>query len=411
MRYWLLRMVLAFWGVVIILLPADVVWAQESSPTIGSSVSLESSTFETLFKGCPTGSENISPVRADFEQRVVELVNDYRASKGLSPLKRVMELDNAARYHARDMRQDNYFSHDSYDRDGNALTKVCATADRISAFYKNWLSLGENIAAGYSSPEDVIQGWLNSSGHRANIESPNYWEIGVGYDEGGGSYYRYWVQNFGRRNAIYPLVINREYAQTADPNVELYLYGQGVWTQMRLRNDDDPWGEWQVFSPKLSWRLKWIKGIRTVCAEVRNSTQTYLACDSIELTTGEPVFTVQPSQVFFLFNQAKSQVLPAQITLQITNSGNDQALPWQILSAPDWIRVEPASGTTPSNAVIISLDVSKIPAVPGLYSEAIQVRADTIGTVTVRGSPNEVVVTLRVVEDLPYAVFLPAISR
>jgi uncharacterized protein YkwD len=402
------QMFLVVLSLVVFLASAEVALAQDTSPTVGSSVSLASGDFEALFTGCATGSETITPVRADFEQHVVELVNDHRASRGLPPLKRVTELDNAARYHARDLRQDNYFDHDSYDRSGSTLTRVCEWNTRITAFYKNWSNLGENIAAGPSSPENVMQGWLNSSGHRANIESPNYWEIGMGYDEGGGTYYRYWVQDFGRRDGIYPLVINREYAQTANPNVELYIYGQGVWTQMRLRNDEDAWGEWQTFSPKLAWRLKWVKGLRTVCAELRNSTQIYTACDSIELTTGEPVLTVKPSQLSFLFIRAKRQILPEQAALQIANSGNDQVLFWRIVSAPEWTRVAPTSGTTPSGAVI-SLNPAEIPTSPGTYSGIIRVAVDA--TENVRGSPYDVVVTLTVVEDLPYAIFLPAVSR
>lgn len=402
------QMFLVVLSLVVLLASAEVALAQDTSPTIGPSVSLASGDLEALFTGCATGSEAFTPVRADFEQRVVELVNDHRASKGLPPLKRVTELDNAARYHARDLRQDSYFDHDSYDRSGSTLTLVCKWNTRITAFYKNWSNLGENIAAGYASPDSVMQGWLDSSGHRANIESPNYWEIGVGYDEGGGAYYRYWVQDFGRRNGIYPLVISRDYAQTADPNVELYIYGQGIWAQMRLRNDEDAWGEWQAFSPKLTWRLKWVKGLRTVCAELRNNAQIYTACDSIELTTGEPVLTVQPLQLSFLFNQAKGQVLPAQATLQVTNSGNDQVLSWRIVSAPDWTRVAPTSGTTPSSAVI-SLNPAEIPTLPGTYSGIIRAAVD--GTENVRGSPYDVMVTLTVVEDLPYAIFLPAVSR
>ncbi len=158
-------------------LNASVVRAGTETPPVGESVSLANDSFVPLFSGCAVGNEVVSPVRADFEQRVVELVNDYRATKGLPPLKRVPALDLAARYHARDMRVDNYFNHDSYD----GTTMVCKWSERLTAFYTNWNWLGENIAAGYVSPEKVMEGWLNSPGHRANIESVNYWEIGVGW--------------------------------------------------------------------------------------------------------------------------------------------------------------------------------------------------------------------------------------
>lgn len=62
--------------------------------------------------------------------------------------------------------------------------------------------MGENIAAGYSTPEAVVEGWKNSSGHRANLLNPNFTELGVGYyylanDTGSVNYNRYWTQVFG----------------------------------------------------------------------------------------------------------------------------------------------------------------------------------------------------------------------
>ena len=56
---------------------------------------------------------------------------------------------------------------------------------------------GENVAMGQTSPEKVMESWMNSSGHRANILSSDFTLIGVGFYESGGEYY--WVQNFGRR--------------------------------------------------------------------------------------------------------------------------------------------------------------------------------------------------------------------
>ncbi|UBF24763.1 CAP domain-containing protein [Kovacikia minuta CCNUW1] len=61
---------------------------------------------------------------------------------------------------------------------------------------------GENIAAGYSTPEQVVQGWINSPGHRANLLNPSYTELGIGYyylanDTGSVNYKSYWTQDFG----------------------------------------------------------------------------------------------------------------------------------------------------------------------------------------------------------------------
>ena len=64
--------------------------------------------------------------------------------------------------YATDMGQDNYFYHDSYDRSGGNLVKACDWSTRIQSYYPNWRSLAENIAAGYVTPESVMNGWMNS---------------------------------------------------------------------------------------------------------------------------------------------------------------------------------------------------------------------------------------------------------
>jgi len=77
------------------------------------------------YTGCGNGV--IAPVvNADYEQQVVELVNAQRALQSLPPYKRVTPLDQAARYHATDMAQDNYFDHNSYDWVNGSLVQACA---------------------------------------------------------------------------------------------------------------------------------------------------------------------------------------------------------------------------------------------------------------------------------------------
>jgi uncharacterized protein YkwD len=221
-------------------------------------------------------------VNAAYEQSVIELVNAERAANGnLPPLKRVDPLDWAARYHAIDMQQDRYFEHDTYDRNASGtLVQVCTVWQRLSTYYTGASATGENIAAGQTTPNDVMADWMASPGHRANILSTTSWEVGVGY-AAGGYYGSYWVLDFGRRNAVYPLVINREDDIIATRNVNLYLYGTGVWSEMRLRNDDEAWGAWQSFQKDVSWRLKDQAGFRTVWVEMRQGAQTYLTSDTI----------------------------------------------------------------------------------------------------------------------------------
>ena len=75
---------------------------------------------------------------------------------------------------------------------------------------------------GQSDPAEVMDAWMSSSGHRANILDTNNWELGVGYYQGG-PYGRYWVQDFGRRSGVYPLVIDGEAASTTSRRVSLYI--------------------------------------------------------------------------------------------------------------------------------------------------------------------------------------------
>ena len=92
------------------------------------------------FTGC--GGFTVPVVNSQYEARVFELVNVERTSRGIPPLKRVTLLDNAGRYHAKDMADDNYFNHDSYDRSGSNLVSACAWSTRITSFYSGWSSPG-----------------------------------------------------------------------------------------------------------------------------------------------------------------------------------------------------------------------------------------------------------------------------
>jgi len=146
----------------------------------------------------PTGKERVKSVNAHFEKEVLRLTNLERKKRGLKPLKLNQSLAYSARYHAKDMAEDNYFNHDSYDRKKNGrMVKVCGTFQRIKAFEKfNYMA--ENISAGRQTPKSVLKAWMKSPGHKKNILGKNFTEIGIGYYYFGNSAYRhYWVQNFG----------------------------------------------------------------------------------------------------------------------------------------------------------------------------------------------------------------------
>ena len=96
-----------------------------------------------------------------YEEEVLRLVNAERAKAGLSPLSMNWELSRVARYKSEDMRQRGYFDHTS--------PTYGSPFDMMRSFGITYRAAGENIAMGYSTPAAVVNAWMNSPGHRANI--------------------------------------------------------------------------------------------------------------------------------------------------------------------------------------------------------------------------------------------------
>lgn len=122
-----------------------------------------------------------------FIQRVVDLVNAERAKEGLSPLTVNLNVQAAAQVRAKECEQ--YFSH---TRPNGSSFATALWEQGVT--YK---SAGENIAWGQRSPEEVMNAWMNSPGHRKNIMNPNFTTIGVGYYENAKGT-DYWCQLFTR---------------------------------------------------------------------------------------------------------------------------------------------------------------------------------------------------------------------
>ena len=126
-------------------------------------------------------------VGSDFAQEILNSVNAERANVGLSALSLSSTLMNGAATRANELTT--YYSHTRPDGT-NCSTVV---EDTYPSYY-----IGENIAAGQESTAEVMNGWMNSTGHRANILRPSYSELGVGFYYDPDSYYKYhWVQLFG----------------------------------------------------------------------------------------------------------------------------------------------------------------------------------------------------------------------
>ncbi len=128
----------------------------------------------------PTTDSSVS----SYEREVVRLVNAERVKRGLSELTYDWQLSRVARYKSQDMRDNNYFSHTS--------PTYGSPFQMMKNFGISYRTAGENIAKGQATPAAVVNAWMNSSGHRANILNSSFTHIGVGYVADG----RYWTQMF-----------------------------------------------------------------------------------------------------------------------------------------------------------------------------------------------------------------------
>lgn len=245
-----------------------------------------------------------------LQEQVLERINVERWNNGqLPPLKGQANLDTAANGHSQAMGVRNFFMHCDPDT-------LSSPGDRMVAAGYSGNGWGENIAAGYSSAAQVVAGWMGSAGHRANILSTAYREVGTGHfldsadagnvrfnQAGGcvpnttlGAMGHYWTQKFGRRDAVMPVVIAREAWQVATCSIDVHLYGSGWASQYRLSNDGTTWSPWQAFSPDVLWTLSGpAGGTATVHAQIRNTAGTVRQSqDSVRLavacTLGDAIF-------------------------------------------------------------------------------------------------------------------------
>ena len=148
----------------------------------------------------PTAKPATAPTTAPVQEsnptltdEVIKLVNSERAKVNLGALTKNSALTSSAQKYAQYMANSNFFSHNGEDG-STFITRNKA------AGYTNYTWMGENIAAGQGSAQAVMNDWMNSSGHKANILNSKAKEIGVGYATNSSSTYkRYWAQEFGAR--------------------------------------------------------------------------------------------------------------------------------------------------------------------------------------------------------------------
>ncbi|MFD0273200.1 CAP domain-containing protein [Kitasatospora sp. NPDC127111] len=160
--------------------------AKPSTAAASGSAKASAGTGTAARTGAPAPATAASGTAAQYAQQVVDLVNAERSKAGCGPLTADSKLAAAAQGHSEDMANRNYFDH--------ASPEGFHADHRIEAVGYRWSSWGENIARGQKDPAAVMDAWMNSPGHRANILNCSFKEIGVGVRTGSGG--PWWTQVF-----------------------------------------------------------------------------------------------------------------------------------------------------------------------------------------------------------------------
>ena len=157
--------------------PGDTMWKLAVRYQVGTSEIIQAnpqvSNPDLIYPGQILNIPQLDSTVTSYKAEVIRLVNEIRQQNGLRPLTANWELSRVARYKSQDMADRSYFAHNS--------PTYGSPGQMIKAFGLSYRTAGENIAKGYASPQAVVNGWMNSSGHRANILNASYTQIGVGY--------------------------------------------------------------------------------------------------------------------------------------------------------------------------------------------------------------------------------------
>ncbi|KGX88571.1 CAP domain-containing protein [Pontibacillus litoralis] len=161
--------------------------ALSSVRLVTDDVLLQHRSYEMYYRGTlpevtPLSSKDWMEIETNTAQQVFDITNHIRKRWKQSPLKWDEQVASVAFQHSKDMKQNNYFSHIA--QDGNGLK------ERLEKGEVRYLSAGENIAAQYPDAPAVVEGWLNSEGHREALLHESYTHLGVGV------YRYYYTQNF-----------------------------------------------------------------------------------------------------------------------------------------------------------------------------------------------------------------------
>ncbi len=369
----------------------------------------------SLWAQTDSGVDGITAVTDEaFELEVIRLSNIERTTRGLHPLQRNSNLTDAARAHNQDMIINNFFDHQGSD---GSWPDERACNEGYTPYGWGDCFVGENIAAGYTTPASVVAGWMASQGHKDNILNPDYREIGVGHSTSTSpeDYGDYWTMVLGAQPFVLPVFINNDDAETITRDVTITLTKEDVssWgsigeiTGVKISEDPSFAGvSWVSWSQTKPLTLSSGNETKIVYVKFTDGTNEVTSSDTIVLNEPVPILAVFPSSLVFLSEWGSGQTIPEVFSISIENSGGD-VLNWTAVSDQSWLLPLSDSGTAPDSTAV-SIDNSS-----GIL--------DTIGTNTgnititatnpdAQNTPQTVPVTVLVIDTI-YSVHLPVIQR
>jgi len=248
------------------------------------------------------GAAPLSPETLSSEAQTVYLTNLARRERGLPPLRWNAQLSNAARWFSWDsvaQRPNPYCGHED--------TLGRWPGDRARLFGYLGTAGAENAFCGDVTPQQAIDGWMQSEGHRENLLAPNWREVGLGYYRQPDGWRGYVTQDFGHDAVHPPVIIAYEALTTTTPLVDLYIYsnehggftGMGPATEMMISNEPCLIGaDWEAYTQRKTWRLSPGEGWRTVYVQTRDALgRTVTVSDTIYLGSNLPLAELGDAQM------------------------------------------------------------------------------------------------------------------
>lgn len=296
--------------------------------------------------------------------RLVYLANLERVSQGVPPLKAAPELMAAAQFHSNWMASHDCFAHNC-PGEPDWVTRI------VNAGYLNSRGLGENIAGGQSTASAAVTTWMGSPGHRANMLNSGFREAGGGYAYSGGTQFgRYWTMDFGSRDddqgyPFYPVIINNEAWSTTSHQVDLYVHGTGWAGEMRFRNQNDNWSQWEPFSAGKLWTLPLPLSVQPHLLVFLSEQGTVPTVPAYYHLTVDPCTGDSPATVYAEIRKGTA-IVESRDEIYVS----DHCETWSASADPDWVLLDPPGG---SGLTTVRVSLDQFPTDSGSHIASIAV--------------------------------------